>query len=172
MTTSSGLSNQLGKAEVASLFQDAITAGHVQRFKKVGRVICRPVVPGETIITIVAGKVETLKKATDDSYIIKNIEPGAAAEQYIISGDSFRKRYELKGEVHAIDGQRWEVALPTGECEGFVYEGETITFMAPWGEKMLCENGDQIVRRPDKHDDIYRIEKGEFARTYEFISNL
>ena len=49
----------------------------------------------------------------------------------------------------------------------FCYHGETIEFVAPWGEKMLCEDGDYIASPPNgSPDDIYRIEKETFAQTY------
>jgi hypothetical protein len=69
----------LEKPQVRELFESHLGLGAVQRFKKVGRVISRPVVPGETIITIVSGKVETLRRvgADVDFFVVRNIEPGA-----------------------------------------------------------------------------------------------
>lgn len=167
----------LSKQEIQQIFQNALDTGKVSRYKKVGKVICRPVIPGETVITIVSGKVETLLKVTDDSIVIKNIEPGSSAEQYVISNAKFNSRYEFCKKAHNIDGSRWEEAIPTGECDALVWQEGECSFLAPWGEQMHIENGDYLASPPlivpgEIREDIYRIEKNEFYRTYAFISDL
>ena len=48
-----------------------------------------------------------------------------------------------------------------------MYSGETISFKAPWGENMFCEDGDFIAKPIEGvFDDIYRIEKKTFETTY------
>jgi len=56
------------------------------------------------------------------------------------------------------------------KVEAFCYHGKTIEFVAPWGEKMLCEDGDYIARPlGGSPEDIYRIEKQIFNQTYTEI---
>jgi hypothetical protein len=136
-------------------------------YKKRGRFLCRSAEEGETVLTIVVGKLETLKRATANDIIIRNIEIGSSAETYIISDSIFIKRYDTVDERHIIDHQEWTVCLAKGKIEASLYAGETVQFMAPWNENMICEAEDFIVR-PLGGDpkDIYRIEKNTFAQTY------
>jgi hypothetical protein len=157
----------LKKDNLKTLFEQARAGGFVQHYKKIGKIIFRRAVPGETVITTLGGKVETLKQAGKDDCIIQNIMPGGSAETYIIDGAKFQKRYEPTGEVYAINGQRFEAAVAIGEIDAFVYEGPTIHFVAPWGQLMLCESGDMLCTTGG--DDIYRIAIAEFKMTYEFV---
>jgi hypothetical protein len=115
-------------------------------YKKRGRFLCRPAEDGETVLTIVVGKLETLKKAKRSDVIIRNIEIGSSAETYIIDDPVFRKRYDVVDEKHIIDRQEWTVCLAKGKIEASLYAGETVQFVAPWNENMICEAGDFIAR--------------------------
>lgn len=142
------------------------------RYKKVVSMLYRFASEGETILTIVNGKLETIKKAGNDEVVLKNLEIGGSAEEYIIKGESFRKRYIKSNEEESfiINNVTWEKAEAIGEIFAFKYEGETIKFDAPWGEEMLCENGDYIAHPVDGNDtDYYRIEKEAFNCTYKEI---
>jgi hypothetical protein len=155
------------KIQVAEAFASALAAGEVKHYKKVGKVLFRHCVPGESVITTCGGKVETIKKAGDHDVIIQNVQPGGSAETYIIGGAKFKERYEVQeDQVHAINGQRWTVGIPTGEIDAFVYQDEPITFMAPWGQPMLCEPGDMLCSAGK--GDIYRIARAEFDFTYVY----
>ena len=113
------------------------------------------------------GKLETLKRANANDIIIRNIEIGSSAEIYIISDSSFIKRYDIVDEKLTIDHQEWSVCLAKGKIEASLYVEETVQFMAPWNENMICEAGD-FIARPLGGDpkDIYRIEKNTFEQTY------
>ena len=138
-------------------------------FKKRGRFLVRPAREGETILTIVAGKLETIKKAKKKDVVIRNIEVGSSAETYIIDEEKMKLRYILTPEAHTVDGVDWVVALAQGRVEAFMYlEPEPITFEAPWGEDMICYFEDFIARPiPGEPRDIYRIERATFDQTYE-----
>jgi hypothetical protein len=139
-----------------------------KHFKKRGRFLYRPATKGETILTIVVGKLETLKKAQENEIVLRNIEIGSSAETYCIEKKIFDKRYDITEEQHLIDNQLWIVCVAKGQIETFCYIGPTLRFMAPWNEQMICQEGDWIARPlgGDKFD-IYRIEKDTFAQTYQ-----
>lgn len=42
--------------------------------------------------------------------------------------------------------------------------------MAPWNEPMTVESGDFIAVNPKDEDDIYRIEKNVFRKTYKKVN--
>lgn len=125
----------------------------------------------ETVLTIVSGKLETIKTAEATDIIMRNIEIGSSAEMYIIPLEVFQKRYEMQTEPLHIDGLVWSRATAKGRIFAAEYKGEIITFDAPWGEQMLCEPGDFIATPVggDK-EDVYRIEKDTFVQTYQIIS--
>ncbi len=55
-----------------------------------------------------------------------------------------------------------------GNCFAFKYYGPTISFKAPWGEDMICKEGDFICSTSKESlDDVYRIEKDAFMATYK-----
>jgi hypothetical protein len=56
----------------------------------------RQAIDGETILTIVSGKLETIKLAKDTDVILRNIEIGGSAELYAINEESFKKRYSIE----------------------------------------------------------------------------
>lgn len=136
-------------------------------YQKKGSFLSRPAVFGETILTIVAGKLETIKTVTEISIVLRNIEIGSSAETYIISEENFKKRYTKTGDVVKIENKWWSKVFANGQVTGFFYTGEEITILAPWNEPMLVVNGD-FIGCPVGGDpnDIYRIEKETFALTY------
>lgn len=156
--------NELLQLDIYNLFEKASR----KFYKKKGRFLYRKAVNEETILTIVSGHLETLKKAALGDVIIRNIEIGSSAETYIISGEKFVNRYDPLEIRHIIDGQEWFEALAKGRCEAYEYSGEEIRFKAPWGEPMICVTGDFMARPvPGDAHDIYRIERQTFLQTYE-----
>lgn len=158
----------LSKIEIQELFETHQTKGNVFHYKKSGDFIWRHGIHGETVLTIIAGKLETIKTVEVDSIVLRNIEIGCTAETYIVNAEKFNKRYDLNGKTYKIDGILWIGATAKGEINAFEYFGETIKFTAPWGEEMLCEEGDYIANPiGGPVDDIYRIEKETFYKTYK-----
>lgn len=137
-------------------------------WKKSGVFLFRPAEDGEAILTIVAGKLETLSKANGESVILINLTIGGSAERYIVNRDKFNSRYDVQDETIRMDGNTWQYATAKGEVNGFYYNGDKpFHFDAPWGEEMLVEKGDFIARPVGGGTaDIYRIEKDTFADTY------
>jgi hypothetical protein len=158
---------KLSSEQKLKLFNAHIT-GH---YKKRGKFISRIGIIGETILTIVAGKLETMKTVTEPSIVLRNIEVGSSAETYIVPLESYNKRYyEDAGNSYLIDGHNWQVAFAKGEVHAFQYYGKSIIISAIWGEDMIVENGDYIARPVDGDQfDIYRIEKDTFKQTYQLF---
>jgi hypothetical protein len=145
-------------------------------YKKKGRFLFRKANPGETILTIVAGQLETIKTTVEGDIILRNIEIGSSAETYVISDVKFIERYSrptTKPEpYYIIDGIWWGEAYAKGSIEAFEYHGEDIVFEAPWGVDMMCVYGDYIARPVGGDiDDIYRIERKTFEKTYVLEGN-
>lgn len=136
-------------------------------YKKKGKFIFREAVAGETVLTIVSGKLETIKTAGAGECVMRNIMIGSSAETYIIPRETFIKRYKIDSDRYLIDGLEWTGCSAEGRVNAFEYKGETISFKAPWGEDMLCEEGDYIANPiGGAQSDIYRIERQTFLDTY------
>jgi hypothetical protein len=119
------------------------------------------------VLTIVSGKLETIKTAQPGEVVLRNIELGSSAEMYIIGGESFEKRYTPLEKKHYVDQIEWRMAEAKGEAVAFPYDGDIIAFQAPWGEEMVCYPGDYIASPVGgKETDVYRIERETFEQTY------
>jgi len=154
----------LSKEEVKALYDRQ----ELTDYEKSSIVAWRLSIPGETLVVICGGKIETILHSLDPTQIVvKNISIGASAEEYAIDETQFNKKYDPLSNKFAmnIDGRRWDRAQAKGKVKGFEYEGEDITFEAPWGGPMLCEDGDMLVGNAE--GEIYRIAKNEFDVTYK-----
>jgi hypothetical protein len=143
-------------------------------YLKYGQFLYRNAIEGETILTVVNGKLETIKTAEKNEVVLRNISIGSSAETYVISYDKFVDRYTSTPTQKLIDGQFWSIAEAKGKIEAFEFTqyqlviGEpTIIFDAPWNEEMICYRGDYLARPiPGCNNDIYRIERETFNLTY------
>ena len=154
---------KLTPTELLELFKSNTT----KKYDKRGRFIVRKATQGETILTIVSGKLETINTANENDIVIRNIELGGSAETYILTLETYLKRYELVGSIMLIDGIEWIEVKPKGSVNAFQYVGEPISFTAPWGEEMMCVEVDWIGNPVGgSESDIYRIEKEAFEKTY------
>jgi hypothetical protein len=154
-------------------FKEQFDAGFKETYQKRGTFLFRASFTSETVLTIVAGKLETIKQAKPGDIILRNIEIGSSAEFYIINEETFLKRYDpiYTGTLMLIDGLEWRRAYAKGQVNAFCYIGVPIKFIAPWGEEMICEPGDYLANPiGGAEDDIYRIEKDTFIQTYSIIT--
>jgi len=159
-------SKYLSPAEVAAFYASRPT----QTYQKRGTFLARYAEPDETILTFVAGKLETLAVAKWDDVILMNIEVGSSVERYLIARDMFLKRYDMTGRTVRTDGHSWMMVTAKGQVNAWQYEGPTLQFEAPWGETMLLEDGDWIASPVGgSPSDIYRIEREAFAGTYRLL---
>lgn len=108
-------------------------------FKKQGQVLAHRAKAGEQITTTLAsGSKETVNTANEGDWIVTN----PSGEQYIISQEKFKSRYEATGE----DG----VYGAKGHCRAIVNPfGEPIEIMASWGEP---QTGDERCMIADTCD--------------------
>lgn len=105
------------------------------------------------IVTSIDGQVETINHANIGDYILS----GPKGENYVLTPEKFFKRYVVK------DG----LAKAIGSTYAKEYKGESFNFVAPWGEDMICNNGDYLATTVVGSDDIYRIEREVFHQTYK-----
>ena len=173
--------NTLTKQELVSRFNQLKADGYCSFHFKSGRYLARPVIEGELIMTIVAGKLETLHVGKGGDIVLQNIMVGSSAERYIIEPKPYSKRYEPTGDTFKLDGYEWAEVEAKGIAEGVKVENgvwnpyPTFAIPAPWagGEDMLVNVGDWILRPiladlsvPDEND-VYRVEQDTFKKTYE-----
>ncbi len=151
----------ISKEQIQQTFEDMVEQGKVERYKKYGAVDARLAIPGEKITTVIDGEIETTNVANRGDVVVMNTTT-KSREQYIITIDKFNGRY--------VDPQNlvesWGTFFPSGETDAFVWDGNSMSFIAPWGEEMIVHNGDYIARIPGTSDDIYRIARDEFLNTY------
>jgi len=167
------ISMTMSKQQIFDFFE----AMQKSQYVKKGRFLYRPAKWGETVLTVVSGKLETIRQAETNDIVLRNIELGSSAETYIVPFEKFKKRYIFpipcfgsgvpNQEEHKIDGISWRIAIAKGEIEACRYKGETFQFESPWKEFMICCDGDYIARPiGGEKNDIYRIEKETFKATY------
>ena len=129
----------------------------IKRYKKFGDFkykvhVGEPIV----IITTINGKQETTNTAKHGDYILT----GAAGEEYVLNVKQFTSRYKDNG-----DG----TCTAVGECYAFPWEGEPFSFIASWGEEMICNTGDMLCSPDSLLSEIYRIELNTFNKTYKLF---
>jgi hypothetical protein len=158
----------LTKEEMLKFFSERRES--LKHYKKFGKFLARPVEEDELTVTIVGGRVETIKSTLPTDWVLKNINIGSSGEEWAISFDKFQERYELappKGQKFWYAGNSWYKVNANGEVWAFEYKGSPFKFIAPWGEEMECISGDYIANPVGgKEDDIYRIEGKTFLDTY------
>ena len=146
--------------DVRTLFLELKAGSNVRHYKKLGFVTARSG-NNETIITVIDGVTETQNFATPDDMVIT----GASGEVYATSKAKFMTRYDpVVGEPGRYQAK--------GECCAAEVPAnvEPFSFMAPWGEDMICHPGD-FLATTDVNDpllkDLYRIERVTFEKTYK-----
>lgn len=146
------------KNKAHALFEEARLNKKLKVYRKFGTVTVKPIMPGTKVETVVHGKVETRNTAKAGDVLVT----GKAGEQYLLSETKLKERYELV-ENTKDGGSTWKAK---GLVHAFQYKGRTFLFIAPWGENMVCVNGDYICSPDLKGNDIYRIEQSVFKNTY------
>lgn len=134
-------------------------------FEKSGSFNARKGIVGEKITTTIDGEDETEVTVTADKVVIR----GPRGEMYVVSTDKFKSRYEYDKEL----SDKFQSYKSKGLIRAFEYEGQSIYFIASWGEKMLCKDGDMLavpitdINDFDDVPEMYRIEKSVFNKTYK-----
>jgi len=165
-------------------------------YRKAARSYLRPAKMGEEIVTVVGGNVESTNTVRDDtSYVACGKVDG---EEYVLTKKDFEASYdessattidpEAFGENQRENAGRlrdqgfleykskrmvWAKTMTREDMEWFSFGDGPVAksaFIAPWGEKMLVEEGDPIVMQyPLGNTEIYRVELNVFGKTYEAL---
>ena len=145
------------------LFLMAKEDEYLNEYKKIGRVRVQAIKPGTKVDTIINGKKETTNIAKVGDVLIT----GSAGGQYLLSNSKLKDRYKfLEIEPKGV-AEIWEA---TGSCYAVKYVGvDSFKFEAPWGEEMICNNGDYICSTSLDGADVYRIERNVFKKSYRLI---
>lgn len=135
-------------------------------YKKTGKYDIRLGKPGEKIDTYIDGEKETTKTVHDGELVVK----GPKGELYVLTDAKFRKKYIVDKEP-TEEYQQYE---SKGLVRAYEYRGEDFTFMADWGEEMICKTGDYLASPVSDADDrdypeVYRIERSVFDITYSEV---
>lgn len=105
----------------------------------------------EKIDTIINGVKETNNIAKQGDFIITGVKD----EKYVMSKSKVEQRYDI------IDDKT--IKTKQVEIKAKKYNGEEIQFKASWGERMILQNSDYLVKN---NDEYYRIEKEAFMELY------
>lgn len=112
--------------------------------------------------TYIDGELETTKSIVPGDMIIT----GPKNEEYSINQKKFFDLYVTVNPVEDLLINNEYISKPVivqaVQCK------TPFTFTAPWGEDMICKEGDYFVYRAD--NDAYRIEKEVFDKTYKITN--
>lgn len=139
-------------------FRNAIAAGDIRYYQKHGKVKARLALPGERVFTVINGEAETNNTAKDGDYLVE----GVNGEHYLLSAKEFNERYVWVSN-HVND---WAIYDAIGRTYAVCYNGEPITFKAPWGETTFCDAGDFLCSTSLDEIAVYRVERNTFFQTY------
>lgn len=117
--------------------------------------------------------VTSLNGVTETKSIVKRgdiVITGPYKERYVVACMKFFTWYDVIDEVAIKKTQSRSVAhVPSSVFKELGLPLKPLTFKAPWGEDMIFEHGDYLVKEgPGVY---YRIEKRAFERTYTFQVN-
>jgi len=158
--------------DIPSLFAAAQQEGRVGLARKSKPVDARLSLPGEGVITIIAGegKETQSKPAEPGDMVVRNRCEATGHEQYLVKAAKFAELYERL--IGAEDAEGWQTYQPHGaDMLYFIVRDRdgSFSFNAPWGEAMVARPGDAIVRNATDPADTYRVAKDAFGCTYEII---
>ena len=158
--------------DIHALFEAAEREGRVGVTRKSQEVDARPAVPGEVVVTRIAGqgKETQSKPAVEGDMVVRNRCEPTGNEEYLVSANTFAQRYD--GPLGPEDAQGWRPYRPLGPKMLYLIgrpKDGAFSFTAPWGEEMVARPGDAIVRNPADPKDTYRVAAESFACTYEIL---
>lgn len=156
-----------------AMFSAALEAGRVGLARKVATVDARPAVPGEVVVTVIAGEgVETVSPpATIGDWVVRNRVSETGYEQILVGGTQFARRYlPPEGEP---DSDGFRACRPIGDPVRYTIvppDSEPFAIEAPWGNLQRAAAGDVLVRGKDDPLDIYVVNRRIFAATYDVVT--
>jgi len=132
---------------------------NIQKYNKQGSVLARQTVIGEEIVTVLNGVAETKNTAKEGDVLLQGVQ----GEQYIMSESKFSSRYNVDKKL----SNEFQEYKATGSCFAYEYKGVPMEFMAAWNELMIVEPGDYLAAPDSSYNEVYRIEKEAFSKTYK-----
>ena len=143
-------------------------------YRKLTEVAAREAIPGEMIITVVNGTIETVNTVPDDGQayiVVRNIAVGTSNESYFMNANKFAERYNPSGKKVSIDAVAWFIAAPKGKVLAVQYSGPGFEYPRHTGALMRIADGDFLcVAESDPLDKIFTIDQAVFAKTYALDS--
>lgn len=141
-------------------------------YEKFSQILARPALKDEVIETITGDGKETKNTAKEGDYVVCNAST-KAKELYILPANKLSSRYKLINSRSESDAA-WSCYQATGQCKAVTYEGESMSFVASWGEDMVLKPGDKICTPHPPFDtpEVYRIAAAEFEQTYRMQPTL
>lgn len=131
-------------------------------YDKFTEVEARIAVPGEKVITETSDGKETENIAKPGDFVVRNLTK--AREQYILSSEKLAVRYlRIENKETKLPWRRYKAI---GSIRAMQYRGESVKFIAAWGEEMQLHDGDMLCMPLPKKDEIYRVAAKEFSETY------
>lgn len=114
----------------------------------------------QEIITVINGETETINTAQIGDYIITEV----SGERWIDTPKKFMQNYEI--EEYSYSKMKGVAKVkPQPRFAAQWYISHQLSFTAPWGEEMICNEGDYLVA-PQDFSEVYCIEKSVFEKTY------
>lgn len=135
-----------------------------QHFKKFGNFQFEIAETEHQVVTQLA--TDTVPETTKTAQVGDFILTGTQGERYVVNPKTFENRYII---LEYNEDENLGTAKATGECDAFEFEGEDFEFQSPWGDKMICNEGDFLVINREKPE-IYRIQRQAFFDTYQLAS--
>ena len=138
-------------------------------YKKVESVLARKAKLGETIVSVTSDGEEGHNVANEGDVVVQNQTD--AKEEYIVKGETFINRYN----VESVLTDKWQVYEPSGDVHAIPITlavttelgvGNKFFIEASWGESQFASEGDYFVTPSPNFDEIYRVGKPEFEKTY------
>lgn len=113
----------------------------------------------QPVDTIINGQLETTNTAKQGDYVVV----GASGECYVLTPDNFKNKYKISD----LQEDQTGTAEVKGEPRYAVqWSGDTFSFVASWGQSMICNHGDYLVS-DTSFSEVYRIEQDVFLKTYK-----
>ena len=158
--------------DIVAYFRRADSTRGAGLAQKTRPVDVRPATPGEVIVTMIKGEGKETQSAPAQAgdMVVRNRCSETGNEEILVTANNFSRRYE--GPIGPGTGDGWLPYRPRGIQMRFVLVAEPdgeLSFIAPWGERMVARPGDSIVQDPDNTKDTYRVAKAAFACTYEVV---
>ena len=140
-----------------------------KKYKKTRAIFARKAEDNEFVRTITQDGLETTNTAKIGDFIVKN--QTKAGEEYIVSNETFKKKYEFCRDVGNGLCEYQPIGIMIGlEMTAAICHKMNLKlpvyFMAPWGNKMVLKDGDFLLA-PLSFSKVYRIARQEFFETYQ-----